>query len=536
MSESDRRKFFRVLFDAKFEVRTSEWTDKEASGLDISLNGCRFNTKQSISDGEIVNIVFKPGLEIEGSLKWCWPIEWYFQAALCFEDITQEKQSMLKAYIEDATGVDYQIQNSEGKTGATAVESVEILEEDLDEIDNDLSASIIDVEDQEDVPKKSTEEDEIEGLTPLEEEDLLNLDIEESIDTGPDITDVLDDQKDVSEKGTEEDELEGLPPLEEEDLLNLDIEESIDTESDISDVVEDNEDEIEGLPPLEEEDLLNLDIEESIDTESDFSDTEQDEEFIHELDEGDINILSFVGKKVVLYDLEKDQAELLNQYLSERARMEVEYVTKKENLWRMLKIDQMDLVIIETGAGVNSDALEVMQQTKDQFPEVKFICISGPISLERRLQFLNAGALDYLTRPVHLSTIAQSVLVHLRHTLVEDFAADINPQREMVANNKELREELKLMTEQRDEARADAKANAFERDEAAAENKELEQRAHKNTEEKESIYLDETFIADADSNSDSSQIDPVEDLNGAASLLDEDLKISEEVNLIEEDY
>jgi len=57
-----------------------------------------------------------------------------------------------------------------------------------------------------------------------------------------------------------------------------------------------------------------------------------------------------------------------------------------------------------------------MQQTKDQFPEVRFICISGPVSLERRLQFLNAGALDYLTRPIHLSTIAQSILVHLSRT------------------------------------------------------------------------------------------------------------------------
>ena len=79
-------------------------------------------------------------------------------------------------------------------------------------------------------------------------------------------------------------------------------------------------------------------------------------------------------------------------------------------------MDPMDLVIIETGAVENSAALEVMQQTKDQFPEVHFICISGPVSLERRLQLLNAGALDYLTRPIHLSTIAQSVLVHLSRT------------------------------------------------------------------------------------------------------------------------
>ena len=89
---------------------------------------------------------------------------------------------------------------------------------------------------------------------------------------------------------------------------------------------------------------------------------------------------------------------------------------QKQNLWRHLKIDPLDLVILETGSAGNSDALEVMQQTKDQFSEVHFICLSGPVSLERRIQFLNAGALDYLTRPVHLSTIAQSILVQLSRT------------------------------------------------------------------------------------------------------------------------
>ena len=96
MSESDRRKFLRVLFEASFEVRSSEWTDNEATGLDISLNGCRFNCKQTISDGEIVNILFKPDLELEGIVRWCWPIEWYFQAALQFEGITKENQIKLK--------------------------------------------------------------------------------------------------------------------------------------------------------------------------------------------------------------------------------------------------------------------------------------------------------------------------------------------------------------------------------------------------------------------------------------------------------
>jgi len=104
--------------------------------------------------------------------------------------------------------------------------------------------------------------------------------------------------------------------------------------------------------------------------------------------------------------------------------MEVECIGKKENLWRYLKIDSLDLIILETGTDGNTDAMKLMQQTKDQFPEVHFICLSGPVSLERRLQFLNAGALDYLTRPLHLSTIAQSILVQFSRTDIYDVDDD----------------------------------------------------------------------------------------------------------------
>ena len=105
-----------------------------------------------------------------------------------------------------------------------------------------------------------------------------------------------------------------------------------------------------------------------------------------------------------------------------------------------------------------------------------------------------------------------------------------------MAANKELQVELALMTDQRDEARADAKVNAAERDEAIAEEKELERRAQHLAEEKESLYLDEAFIPDVEPITDSAETYPVEDLNGAVSLLDEGLIISEEVDLIEEDY
>jgi len=209
--------------------------------------------------------------------------------------------------------------------------------------------------------------------------------------------------EDAVEIDLEDDDLTELLGLEEEEE-----EENIDAHIEAAEIVE--------LPELEEVDLEHFEDDELNDETVATEDSILEEDFLHKFTEDDLSPLSFARTQVVIFAVEKVQAELLQRYLSERAGMEVDCVTKRQNLWRLLKLDPMDLVIFETGSIENSDALEVMQQTKDQFPEVHFICISGPVSLERRLQFLNAGALDYLTRPVHLSTVAQSVLVQLSRT------------------------------------------------------------------------------------------------------------------------
>ena len=156
----------------------------------------------------------------------------------------------------------------------------------------------------------------------------------------------------------------------------------------------------------------------------DFGEVAQQDDFFDKFTEDELSPLNFAGKQIVIFYTNKEQAELLKRYLSDRTGMEVECISKKENLWRYLKIDSLDLIILETGTDGNTDAMKLMQQTKDQFPAVQFICLSGPVSLERRLQFINAGALDYLTRPLHLSTIAQSILVLFSRTDIYDIEED----------------------------------------------------------------------------------------------------------------
>ena len=269
---------------------------------------------------------------------------------------------------------------------------------------------------------------------------------------------------DAVEIDLEDDDLTELLGLEEEEE-----EENIDAHIEAAEIVE--------LPELEEVDLEHFEDDELNEETIASEDSNLEEDFLHKFTEDDLSPLSFARTQVVIFAVEKVQAELLQRYLSERAGMEIDCVTKRQNLWRLLKLDPMDLVIFETGSIENSDALEVMQQTKDQFPEVHFICISGPVSLERRLQFLNAGALDYLTRPVHLSTVAQSVLVQLSRT-----------------DTYENEEELVDLDSVADD-----------------------------------IPVEETLVDSADTYHD-------EDLSGTEGLQEDDLILGDEIDLVDEDF
>ena len=314
---AERRQYLRVLFEATIDVRTGDWRDPAATGLDISLNGCRFHCEHSMSDGESVIIRFDDNLELEGKVRWCWPIEWYYQAAVQFTEITEEEQSRLRDYIVGVTGEEYENKPDEQGTIGTSqitepASSHDVSEEEFEELE-EITASI--------------EDEELEDLSPLDEDE-LSL-----------ITDAPDEQSASLSKG------EALP-----------------------------------LP---------------------------------EFSEGDLTPMQFQSKQLIILGGRKEQADLLKQYLEERLGIVVEFVTKKQNLWRLMKLDTIDMILMEWDLADENDPLETLEQTKDQFPETQIIALSGPLALEHRLQAINSGADSFLTRPVHLSAIAQSILLSL---------------------------------------------------------------------------------------------------------------------------
>ena len=141
---AERRQYLRVLFEETIEVRTKEWTDPVATGLDVSLNGVRFHCEHPLSDGERITIAFRPDFEVSGKVRWCWPIEWYYQSAIQFTEITPEEQARLREYIIAVTGEDYPDDSKEGcgaRVATAAVQPASSLGFDDDEDDwmDDLS-------------------------------------------------------------------------------------------------------------------------------------------------------------------------------------------------------------------------------------------------------------------------------------------------------------------------------------------------------------------------------------------------------------
>ncbi|MDP7318231.1 MAG: PilZ domain-containing protein [SAR324 cluster bacterium] len=312
---AERRQYLRVLFEETIEIRTKEWTDPVATGLDVSLNGVRFHCEHPLSDGELVTIGFRPDFEISGKVRWCWPIEWYYQSAVQFIEITPEEQEQLRQYIIEVSGEDYPdaFEKEGAETTAAAPEPTQ-------------TESSLDLEDEDD------------WLVDLSEDDL--------------------------NAATDEDE-----------FISLDEDEALDDKG------------ANGA---------------SLDTE--------DQGGIPSLNVAGMDPRSFEGRSVVILGENQEHSGLLKEYLTGRTGFEVEAVSKKQNLWRLMKIDPVDMVIMEWQGHTGEESLGTLRQTRDAFPSVPVICLAGPVSLEHRLSGLNAGASDFLTRPVHLSSVAQSVL------------------------------------------------------------------------------------------------------------------------------
>ena len=275
----ERRQYLRVIFEETIQVSTEEWSDPIATGLDLSLNGVRFHCEYPLSEGELVSIEFEPSFTLVGTAIWCWPIEWYYQAAVRFSEITVTEQEKLRNYIETTTKQNYPDFVGEVKTG---------------------------IDDTETEPEENNTE------VNFTKEDPTPIDYSQSEPSFPD---------------------------------------------------------------------------------------------------AELHSQTYAGSQVALVtERDSPHNDMIMQYLSERTGFKMSLMEKQGNLWPMLRENALDLVLLNQSTSNEDEILGVIQRLGEEHPDIPFIVFAGPISLDDRLHLLSLGAVDVITRPTHLSTIAQSIL------------------------------------------------------------------------------------------------------------------------------
>ena len=308
----ERRQYLRVIFEETIQVSTEEWSDPIATGLDLSLNGVRFHCEYPLSEGELVSVEFEPSFTLVGTAIWCWPIEWYYQAAVRFSDITVTDQEKLRNYIEKTTKRDY-----------------------------------------------------------------------------PDFVGEVTTEKDDTETEPEEKNIEVI---------------------------------------ITKEDSTSMDLQ----SEPSFSDAE-------------LHSQTYAGSQVALVtERDSPHNDMIMQYLSERTGFKMSLIDKQGNLWPMLRENALDLVLLNQSTSNEDEILGVIQRLGEEHPDISFIVFAGPISLDDRLHLLSLGAIDVITRPTHLSTIAQSIL----QTFYDNRTVAVPAfEEELIDESLDLESDLDLMDE-----------------------------------------------------------------------------------------
>jgi DNA-binding NtrC family response regulator len=110
----------------------------------------------------------------------------------------------------------------------------------------------------------------------------------------------------------------------------------------------------------------------------------------------------------------------------------------------MLRENALDLVLLNQSTSNEDEILGVIQRLGEEHPDISFIVFAGPISLDDRLHLLSLGAIDVITRPTHLSTIAQSIL----QTFYDNRTVAVSAlEEELIDESLDLESDLDLMEE-----------------------------------------------------------------------------------------
>lgn len=114
-------------------------------------------------------------------------------------------------------------------------------------------------------------------------------------------------------------------------------------------------------------------------------------------------------EKILVVDDEIEVTELIEEFLKESGYQVAVAMSRKEML-EIIPQFKPGIVLLDIRLP-DGDGIEILNEIRSQYPEIEVIMVTGLADREIALKALQNGAIDYITKPIDLAYLANSVLV-----------------------------------------------------------------------------------------------------------------------------
>jgi DNA-binding NtrC family response regulator len=114
-----------------------------------------------------------------------------------------------------------------------------------------------------------------------------------------------------------------------------------------------------------------------------------------------------MSEKVLIIDDEGDFLEALSERLRIRG-MDVSTTTSPKEALKKIDEESYDAIILDFQMP-EMDGLEALKEMKKKNPDLQVILLTGHATVERGVEALKSGALDFVEKPIDLESLAKKI-------------------------------------------------------------------------------------------------------------------------------
>ena len=114
-----------------------------------------------------------------------------------------------------------------------------------------------------------------------------------------------------------------------------------------------------------------------------------------------------MSEKVLLVDDEKDFVETMAERMRARG-MDVSATTRATEALKKIEDESYDAIVLDLNMP-EMDGLEVLKAIKKKRPELQIILLTGYATVEKGVEAMKLGAMDFVEKPADLEALSQKI-------------------------------------------------------------------------------------------------------------------------------